>query len=415
MDGDKYDVVVVGGGVIGLFCAYYNALQGKTVLVLEKDKVMKSCSYGNCGLVSPSHALPLNSPQQLIKAFKWLFQKDAPFFIHPQWNKDFIAWMFGFAKVSLSKKQIALSMNGRDALLKSSRNLYNAIFSQEDWHCNWSTSGIHFVYHNKKKFQAYAKNNEELSKIDLGAQPMVGEELYQSEPCLTDYAYGSWYYPMDASLNPGELLTSLLAQLKEMGVRIIENCGVKDWLTSKNIVQGVRVKENEFYGNNVVVATGSMSPKLVKDLKLGLSIIPGKGYSITMKSPEIKPKCPIIFDEHKVVATPWKDSYRLGGTMEFSGYDTSLNQRRIGNLKKVAARYLKEPYTNEQVSKWYGWRPMTPNGLPIIDKSPAYSNLYLACGHNMLGLSMAPATGKLISEMIEGQKGHINNLPYSIN
>ena len=415
MDIDKYDVVIVGGGIIGLFCAYYLSLQGKSVLVIEKGEIMKSCSYGNCGLISPSHALPLNSPQQLLKALKWLFQKDAPFFIRPQWDSDFLSWMLKFTGVSLNKKQLVKSMQGRNALLASSRELYGELLSDSDWNCNWSPTGIHFVFHNKKRFESYAKKDGILAGLGLAAQPLEQGELYNMEPSLTEYAYGSWYYPMDASLNPGELLSELTIKLRKRGVRIVENSPVEGWLESNGRLMGVRLKDKVYFADKVVLATGSLSPKMVDDLDLKLPIIPGKGYSITMKAPELKPRCPIIFEEHKVVATPWKDSFRLGGTMEFSGYDTSFNPLRIENLKKVASKYLKEPYSQEDGSNWFGWRPMTPNGLPIIDRSPKHSNLFLACGHNMLGLSMAPATGKMISELLEGQTCHIDQQPYLLN
>ena len=132
-----------------------------------------------------------------------------------------------------------------------------------------------------------------------------------------------------------------------------------------------------------------------------------------MKAPSIRPSCPIIFDENKVVVTPWREGYRLGGTMEFSGYDTTLNKHRLQAIKSVANQYLKEPFTNEGIEEWYGWRPMTNNGLPIIDRSPVHNNLFVACGHNMLGLSMAPSTGKLIAEMVIGKEQHLESGPYA--
>lgn len=415
MDRNKFDVVIVGGGVIGLFCAYYLNLQGKSVLVLEKGEIMKSCSYGNCGLISPSHAFPLNSPQLLLKAAKWVFQKDSPFYVRPQWDKEFLSWMFDFAKISLTKNQRVKSMHGRHGLLTSSRDLYGELLADSNWNCNWSPSGIHFVFHKRKCFEEYAKKDDILKILGVAAQPLISSELHDMEPSLTEYAYGSWYYPMDASLNPGELLMELSTKLRERGVQIIENSPVEGWLESNGGLFGVQLADSEYLADNVVLATGSVSPKMVENLKLTLPVIPGKGYSITMKSPNVQPKCPIIFDEHKVVATPWKDSYRLGGTMEFSGHDSSFNPHRIENLKTVASKYLKEPYSQEHVSNWFGWRPMTPDGLPIIDRSPRHSNLFLACGHNMLGLSMAPATGKMISELIDGQVCHIDPQPYSLN
>ena len=132
-----------------------------------------------------------------------------------------------------------------------------------------------------------------------------------------------------------------------------------------------------------------------------------------MPRPVKCPTYPLIFEEHHVAVTPMQSGYRLGSTMEFAGYDTSLNRRRLDLLKEAARHYLQEPYGKVVEEEWYGWRPMTPDSVPIIDRSPAFANVLIAAGHNMLGLSMAPATGKLIAEMLDGQPPHLAPDPYS--
>jgi D-amino-acid dehydrogenase len=163
-----------------------------------------------------------------------------------------------------------------------------------------------------------------------------------------------------------------------------------------------------------VVATGALTPVLNAHLGCKVPIQPGKGYSITMPRPVKCPKYPLIFEEHRVAVTPMKSGYRLGSTMEFAGYDTTLNRRRLDLLKEGARHYLHEPYCEPVVEEWYGWRPMTPDSVPIIDRSPAFSNVFIVAGHNMLGLSMAPATGKLVAEMLGGGKTHIDESPYRV-
>tara|TARA_R110002049_G_scaffold78917_6_gene201410 strand:- start:4792 stop:6039 length:1248 start_codon:yes stop_codon:yes gene_type:complete len=413
MNNTESDVVIIGGGIIGLFCAYYLMEEGKTVTVLDQGQLRDSCSYGNCGLVSPSHALPLNSPQLLLKALVWLFQKNSPFYIKPQLDINFIGWMMGFAFNSFNEKQLNKSMKGRGSLLVDSRTLYDEIFAEHQWDCNWAPNGIHFVYSQEKNFNAYKSKDSKLAELGLAAEPIVGRELYKMEPALTEHAYGSWFYKIDASLNPGKLLLALRRHLVSKGVEIRELCKVNTFKESNGKITEINTDQGNFRAKDVVMATGAWSAHLAKQLKLKIPIVPGKGYSITMQAPSISPSCPIIFDENKVVVTPWKEGYRLGGTMEFSGYDTTLYKHRLQTLKNVANLYLKEPYTNERVEEWYGWRPMTNNGLPIIDRSPVHKNLFVACGHNMLGLSMAPSTGKLITEMVIGKEQHLESGSYA--
>ena len=415
MNQKESDVVIIGGGIIGLFSAYYLSKEGKSVTVLEKGSLKEACSYGNCGLVSPSHALPLNSPALIMKSLIWLFQKDSPFYIKPQLDMKFINWMLTFALNAFNKKQVERSMHGRNNLLIDSRNLYNDLFASQSFDCNWAPSGIHFVFGKEENFEAYRVKDAKLATIGLAAEPIVGQTLLNMEPALTDHAYGSWFYKIDASLNPGKLLTELRKQLIADGVVIEELCEVKEFKKSNNRITELITNRGNVRAKNVVLATGAWSPWLEDQLDLKIPIVPGKGYSITMKRPKISPVCPLIFEERKVVATPWKDSYRLGGTMEFSGYNTTLNRDRLQSLKRAATEYLKEPFTEENVEEWFGWRPMTNDGMPIIDKSPKHQNLYMACGHNMLGLSMAPSTGKLITEMIVGQTPHIDHTLYSFD
>ena len=163
-----------------------------------------------------------------------------------------------------------------------------------------------------------------------------------------------------------------------------------------------------------VVATGAWTPQLNFEIGCRIPVQPGKGYSITMPRPVLCPGTPLIFSEDKVAVTPMQSGYRLGSTIEFAGYDTTLNPTRLEMLKESARHYLREPYSEPVEEEWYGWRPMTYDGVPFIDRSPRFSNVLIATGHNMLGLSMATATGKLIAEWLSDETPHIDPKPYRI-
>ena len=167
-------------------------------------------------------------------------------------------------------------------------------------------------------------------------------------------------------------------------------------------------------GDKFVVATGAWTPFLNEHLGCKIPIEPGKGYSLTMPRPERMPKIPIIFEDAHVAITPMENKYRIGSTMEFVGYDSSLNRKRLDLLRMAAEKYLHDPYCDPVEEEWYGWRPMTWDGKPIIDRSPVMNNVWVAAGHNMLGISLATGTGRLIREMIMGQTPHVDAAHFSI-
>jgi D-amino-acid dehydrogenase len=177
---------------------------------------------------------------------------------------------------------------------------------------------------------------------------------------------------------------------------------------------GVLTRDGVIEADKFVLAVGAISPQWEKEIGADLPIQPGKGYSLTYSKPQYSPRIPMIFPQHRVVMTPMLSGYRLGSTMEFSGYDTSINRRRIELLKKGAEPYLREPYGDYVEEEWYGWRPMIYHGIPIIDTSPRMDNVLVATGHNMLGLSMGPATGKLVSELVAGEPTHVSAKPYQL-
>ena len=403
----KADVVIIGGGVIGVACAYYLRKAGLEVCLLDKGKVGAGASHANCGLVTPSHALPLTMPGVILKSLKWMAKADSPFYIKPELDLEKLLWLLQFAKRCNEQDMIG-AMHGRRALLDSSRKLFTQLFDDEDLPCEWQTVGTLFVFKESKGMHAYEGTNKLLAEYGLGAKPYTGKELQRLEPALLDTVYGAWHYEMDAHLKPDCLMRAWAERIKEMGVHMVEDCKVQT--ISGDVVHST---QGEYRGSKIVLATGAWSSPFGKQLGLKLPVQPGKGYSLTMNQPTDPVKMPCLFQEVKMVATPFHSGYRLGGTMEFAGFDTTLNQTRIEAIRKSAAQYMRTPEGDTLTETWFGWRPMTWDGLPIIDQSPIDPNLYFALGHNMLGLSMAPSTGKLIAEILTGMTPHIDPTPYA--
>lgn len=404
--------IVIGGGVIGTATAEWLSRADWQVTVLDRGGFGKACSHANCGLIVPSHILPLAMPGAVTSTLKTLFQKNSPLKIKPGLNLDLYRWLIQFAR-RCKKEPMLEAGRARAALLDSSLELYKDLIERDGLDCEWETAGCLFVFQSEASLKHHAGTAELLeSEFGMKAERWDEGELAEKEPALKPGLAGGWYYERDCHLRPDRLLSSWRKRLEKKGVSIREDCEVKRFLGKDGKLAAVETNQGEIAADAFIVATGAWTPLLNRELKSKIPIQPGKGYSLTMPRPGVCPKRPLLLEEHRVAVTPMSSGYRLGSMMEFVGYDSSIDPRRLDVLKQGAAIYLKEPYAEPVEEEWFGWRPMTYDGKPIIDFCPAYENVVIAAGHNMLGLSMAPATGKLVAELLTGRTPHIDPAPY---
>ncbi len=407
-------VVVIGGGVIGAACAYYLSRGGVSVTVVDQGRFGRGCSHGNCGFVSPSHVLPLASPGAIGMALRRAVRRNSPIKIRPRLDVALWSWFYRFARRCNADCMLE-SARAIQALLNSSRRLYDELIGEERIDCEWQTRGMLFVLQSQAGMEHFAATNELLREsFNAGAKRIGGDELVAVEPALKPGLAGAWLYECDAHLRPDKLMSEWRRMLEVRGVKVVEECSVQRVVREGVRARAVETSHGAIAGDAFIFATGAWTPKLNSELGCRVPIQPGKGYSITMRRPERCPKYPLIFEEHRVAVTPMRSAYRLGSTMEFAGYDSTLRRDRLQLLKDAAALYLHEPYCDPVEEEWFGWRPMTFDGKPIIDRSPAMSNVLIAAGHNMLGLSMAPATGRLVAEMLTGGRPHVDPAPYAV-
>ena len=406
-------VLVVGGGVIGTACAYYLGRSEWTVTVVDQGSFGMGCSHANCGFVCPSHVLPLAAPGAVRTALKSLFQRNAPFSIKPRFDPALWGWLYRFAR-RCNHHDMLEAGRAIQALLDSSRRLYDDLVRDEALDCEWETRGLLFVLRSRPAMEHYAATDKLLSELfHLPAKRLDGDALTAFEPALLPGLAGGWFYAGDAHLRPDKLMASWRRVLEARGVTIREGCAVHSIVGEGGRARAVVTSHGEITADAFVFAAGALAPRLSKSLGCPIPIQPGKGYSLTMPRPARCPSVPLIFEEHRVAVTPMRSGYRLGSTMEFAGYDATLNPRRLDLLKEAARHYLHEPCAEPVVEEWFGWRPMTYDGKPIIGRSPALANVVIAAGHNMLGLSMAPATGKLVAEMLNDEAPHLDPTPYA--
>ncbi len=438
--------VIIGGGVVGLSSAYYLSKQGWQVTLVDRGRIGGGCSHGNCGLICPSHALPLAEPGAVGRALFAMLRRNAPFLIKPRLDLSLWSWLLRFARRCNSRDMLAAG-HACQALLDSSMSLYRGLIPEESIECEWESRGLLFVYRTRKALDSFAHVDALLSEqFHLPARRLDAQSLVEFEPALADGLAGGYYYEHDAHVRPDRLVAQWRRVVEARGVEILEDCEFQGFdesaqprtagapaaehglhhavkeatLRGRSTAGSLRrasraiTSRGELAADAFVVATGAWTPLLSKHIGCRLPIQPGKGYSLTMPRPAICPRVPLILAEDHVAVTPMQSGYRLGSLMEFAGYDASLRPERLDILRRGAAACLREPYCEPVEEAWFGWRPMTYDSVPIIGPAPRWDNLYVAAGHNMLGLSMAPATGKLVAELMSGASPHIDPAPYSI-
>lgn len=406
-------VIVVGGGIIGIACAHYLSRAGRQVTVIERKTVAGACSHANCGFIAPSHVLPLTEPAAVKIALKSLLNPRAPFRVKPQWNFAFWKWMLQFGR-RCNHRQMLAAGPALKAILDSSMHEYRKLLEEEHLACEWQDHGLLYVFQSERGLEGYRQTDRLLTEqFGVSAREIPGEELPNFDPALKPGLAGAFHYTCDASLKPDLLAASWSARLREQGVQFVEECELTGVTRANGQITHLQTSQGEMQADAFIIATGSWSPLLAEQLGCSIPILPGKGYSVTMAAPDPSPRHPMLFPEHKVGVCPFEGRFRLGSMMEFVGYDTSIPDHRIRQLRESARPYLVSPYTDTEYERWYGWRPMTWDSLPIIGPVPRLDNAWLAAGHNMLGMSMGAATGKLISQLVQNEAPDIDPAPYS--
>lgn len=405
------DILILGGGVIGLSVALACLRAGRGVTVLEQKTVGSAASHGNCGTITPSH-LPLHAPGTLAKGLKWMFKADAPLRIRPSLDPALIGWLLRFARHCNARDFLATAQV-KSKLLLASRERLETLVRDEALDCEFERSGTLYVYRDAAAFEQAASDARLLPELGIACDRLSGDQVRAMEPALNDSVVGAHFHPGDARLRPDTYAAELARVVRAAGGVIEEGCRIDGVATGDGRIVHVDTPKGRHAGRDVVLALGAWSPLLGRQLGLRIPIQPGKGYSITYTRPALAPVTPMVLKERSVCVTSWPSGYRLGSTMEFAGYNSTLNRVRLDALARGAAEYLHAPVGPKVEEEWYGWRPMTPDDLPILGRAPSLANLTLATGHGMLGVSLSAITGELIAELLSGRAPSLDLAPYS--
>jgi D-amino-acid dehydrogenase len=411
------EVLIIGGGVVGLACGLALREAGRPVRVLEAGTVGCGSSHGNCGTITPSHALPLAAPGTVGRALRWMATPDAPLYVNPKFDPALWSWLLRFAGCC-NRRDWLRAGAAKAALLQASRQALPEWVARYRLECEFQPGGTDHVFRSEQALAGVQAERRALAELGIASELIDGPRYQREEPALLDGVVGAVRFPGDASLRPDRYVAGLARALREAGGEIVEGCEVTG-LREDADGPCLRTKRGDIRGAAVLVATGAWSPRLAAALSPGLgplrrALQPGKGYSITYARPTPAPRRPLVLHERSVCVTTWEDGYRLGSTMEFSGFDDTLNRRRLAALERGAREYLRQPLGPARREQWFGWRPMTYDDLPIIGAVPGTRSLWLATGHGMLGVSMSVATAQLVADLMTGRAPHVDPAPYRL-
>ncbi len=398
-------ILIVGGGIVGLSCAYYNLKEGNQVTVIDKSDMTQGASYVNAGYLTPSHIIPLSSPGMMAKGIKWMFNSSSPFYMKPRLDTDFLAWAWKFHKSANHthvEKAIPLI---RDINLLS-KDLYTQLHdSGELGDFQLEQRGLLMLYKTQKEGRLEKEVARRAADEGLEVRELSRLELDALQPHLSQEILGAVHYLCDAHTSPREIMIRLKDYLLGQGVAIRTREVVKDFTIQGRAIAAIVTDKDTYRADEVVLASGSWSQLLGKKLGLSLSVQAGKGYRINVSRPT-GIRMPAILMESKVAVTPMRDFTRFAGTMEFSGINHRIRTERVRAIARAAESYYPSLKITEKemAEAKCGLRPVSPDGLPYIGRAGRYDNLTIATGHAMMGWSLGPATGKLVAEIIAHKK-----------
>ncbi len=405
------NIVIVGGGVIGLFSAYYLSEAGYDITVIEQSDGGEGCSTGNAGMIVPSHIFPLAMPGMIEKGLRWMLDEESPFYVKPKLNWNLLSWGMQFYKAA-NAKQVAKAKIALRDISWLSKQEYKNFVDKEKIDIGYEEKGLLMLCKTEKMYEEEAEAARQASAIGVKADLLTKAQVHKLEPETKPDVVGGVLYPGDAHLIPQVLVEKLKKIVQERGVQILYNTELLDVEAVNGKVKAVVYKKSDqmmlHHVQELIMAAGAWSQQVSKIVHTHMPMQAGKGYSISR--PQLKNKkinIPSILMEARVAVTPFNaSSIRFGGTMEIAGINKQINMNRVAGIVKAVPNFypkykLDMPAPSEV---WYGLRPCSPDGLPYIGRSSRFSNLIFCTGHAMMGLSLAAGSGLLVAELVQKQK-----------
>ncbi len=406
---ESTDVLIIGGGAVGVCAAYYLREAGNSVTLVERGEIGSGASYGNMGLVVPSHSVPLAAPGVVAQGLKWMFNPDSPFYIKPRLDRTLFRWLWEFWKASSEVRMRKAIPLIRDLSLQS-LSLFDELDNLDGVEFDYQRRGVLGVYRTREGLEEGREEVELLSSYGLEIDTHDSDGVAGLLPGLELAVSGGVHFKQDAHLTPARFVSSLAAYLERQKVSVLPRTEVTGFTQEKGRIVATHTTRGDIASDKVVLTAGSWSTSIGKILGISLPIQPAKGYSVTLRRPPGWPELPMMLSESRVAVTPMGDTLRIGGTLELAGMDRSINQRRVNAILDAVPKYLPDfdLGAQEVIETWCGLRPCTPDGLPFLGPAPGVPNLIVAAGHAMIGVSLGPVTGKLVSQIVSGEQSDID-------
>ena len=401
------DILIIGGGIIGVSTAYALARKGVSVTLIEKGEICAGSSHGNAGMVCPCHSTPIPGPGVLWQGIQWMFNPESPFYIRPRLDPELIAWLWQFRRFCNVVDQHRAIPPLRE-MQRASLLLYRDWITEQNLDCDFEKIGGLELFLTREKHEAGRRHVEEMRQFGLDMEWLGRDATHALEPTARPEVVGGIHYKEDAHINPTKFVRGLTEAAQRLGAQVLTQTEVLGFERMGQTVSTVRTSRGDFHPQQLVLAAGAWSAEILRGLGIHLPMQAAKGYSVTMKRPKVSPRIPLHLAEARMAVTPMGAVLRYAGTLELSGISTTINARRVSAIRRGAAQYLITGAPAQEMEVWAGMRPVTPDGLPYIGRTRAVSNLIVATGHAMLGVSMGPITGKVVGEIVREVKPSVD-------
>jgi len=413
----RADVVVVGGGAIGLSTAWYLAEAGARVTVVDRMSAADKASTGNAGMLVPSHVIPLSAPGVISKGLRWMLSASSPFHISPRLSADFLRWLYLFARHA-TPQHVAYGIPILRDLSMESLRLFDALCGDGAPlpGTGYSRTGLLMLHRGDTARRDNLHEADLAEGAGLDLRRLSEPEARALEPDIRTDITGGVFYATDAAIHPERFLSAMEAALRARGVQFVDATALRLDRQVGVVLDGAAEDGRRSIGGDfVVVAAGAWTPSLIKTLGTGLRlpVEPARGYSITVNTHEATIRIPCVMLDERITVTPMAGALRFSGTLTLSGFDRRVEERRLETIRHLAQLYAGPSLAIEKPPVWTGFRPASADGLPIIGSVPDAARFFVASGHGMLGVTQAPATGRMVADLISGRAPILDPKPFA--
>ncbi|NNE01207.1 MAG: FAD-dependent oxidoreductase [Pirellulaceae bacterium] len=405
-------IAIIGAGVVGLSTAWYCAKRGHRVTVIDRNPSQRDgCSFGNAGMLVPSHIVPLAAPGMIQLGLKWMWNHQSPFYIRPRASMDLVQWLWQFKKACTTRHVEQSAPLLRDLHLRS-RQLYEQLESELPGGFGLQTRGLLMLCKTASGLDEEAKTADLANRLGVPAEVLDEAATAQLDPRIQMDVLGSVYYPEDCHLSPRRLMSSMEDSLKQSDCEFLWQTDSIGFTKAGGLVDAVVTNRGEVTADEFVICGGIWSSSLGRDLGLTLPMQAGKGYSVTLENPRELPELCSLLHEARVAVTPIDGTLRVGGTMEIAGLDESVTASRVRGILQAVPQYFPALSSDDfaGLSPWSGLRPCSPDGMPYLGRTSRWGNVVVSTGHAMMGVSLALASAQIAGEIIDGVRPTVAGL-----